>query len=295
MNARIYISPRDLADILQVSESSVKRWADEGRIRATRTLGGHRRIAVSDAIDFVRRSGLPVAFPERLGLRFPPPGASGGAGGESPFLGLLEKGDVSGALRWVMAEHFRGRSLAELADGPIAEAFHVIGEFWKQSPSGILVEHRAVQICGGAIRVIENSLPDPAETAPLALGGAPSDDIYALPSLLLSASLKEVGFRTVNLGPDLPFEALESGLHAYKPSLIWLSFSCRVPAKRREEFEAQLCRLAKEAASWGGRLVFGGREYAAFERAEALPNVRALPTITDLIEFVSPAKAKAKG
>ncbi|MEO7732315.1 MAG: helix-turn-helix domain-containing protein, partial [Kofleriaceae bacterium] len=62
------LSPHDLAAALGVSESSLKRWIDAGRIRATRTEGGHRRVSIADALAFVRETHAPVARPELLGL-----------------------------------------------------------------------------------------------------------------------------------------------------------------------------------------------------------------------------------
>ena len=38
------LSPKELADAIGVSESSIKRWVDNGEIQATKTSGGHRRI-----------------------------------------------------------------------------------------------------------------------------------------------------------------------------------------------------------------------------------------------------------
>jgi MerR family transcriptional regulator, light-induced transcriptional regulator len=52
-----HLSPKALAAAIGVSESSLKRWADEGRLAAERTAGGHRRIAVAEAVRFVRRRG----------------------------------------------------------------------------------------------------------------------------------------------------------------------------------------------------------------------------------------------
>ena len=51
-----------------VSESTLKRWADGGRLRFTKTAGGHRRISVPEAVRFARRSRLPIVDPELLGL-----------------------------------------------------------------------------------------------------------------------------------------------------------------------------------------------------------------------------------
>ena len=62
------LSPKDLADAIGVSESSLKRWTDAGRIRASRTDGGHRRIALEDAVRFIREAGVPVVRPELLGM-----------------------------------------------------------------------------------------------------------------------------------------------------------------------------------------------------------------------------------
>jgi excisionase family DNA binding protein len=51
------LSPRELAAAVGVSESSLKRWADEGRVKVARTAGGHRRIELAEAVRFIRQSG----------------------------------------------------------------------------------------------------------------------------------------------------------------------------------------------------------------------------------------------
>ncbi|MEO6025381.1 MAG: helix-turn-helix domain-containing protein, partial [Candidatus Binatia bacterium] len=62
------LSTRSLAHALGVSESSIKRWVDDGTIRSARTVGGHRRIPRVDAIRFVRATRASVVHPEILGL-----------------------------------------------------------------------------------------------------------------------------------------------------------------------------------------------------------------------------------
>jgi diguanylate cyclase (GGDEF)-like protein/excisionase family DNA binding protein len=47
-SARPTVTMREAADALAVSPSTVRRWADEGRLNAVRTKGGHRRFAVDD-------------------------------------------------------------------------------------------------------------------------------------------------------------------------------------------------------------------------------------------------------
>jgi PAS domain S-box-containing protein/excisionase family DNA binding protein len=56
------------ADALHISPSTLRRWADDGRIMSVRTVGGHRRIPVSE----VHRHLKPDAFGPRPELRDEP-------------------------------------------------------------------------------------------------------------------------------------------------------------------------------------------------------------------------------
>src|SRR5215212_8889541 len=62
------LTPKDLADAVGVSESSMRRWIDSGRLRTTRTAGGHRRVEFVEAVRFIRESGTPLVRAEILGL-----------------------------------------------------------------------------------------------------------------------------------------------------------------------------------------------------------------------------------
>jgi excisionase family DNA binding protein len=49
-----------VARMLGVSVSSVAKWIDEGKLKAGRTPGGHRRIEAEDLVAFLRHQKLPV-------------------------------------------------------------------------------------------------------------------------------------------------------------------------------------------------------------------------------------------
>lgn len=42
-----YVAAQGAADILHVSSKTISRWAQEGKLSFTRTLGGHRRYDVA--------------------------------------------------------------------------------------------------------------------------------------------------------------------------------------------------------------------------------------------------------
>ena len=52
-----FLTPGQVARILHVSPQTVNRWANEGRIPCTLTLGGHRRFRRGDVEAAVRQAG----------------------------------------------------------------------------------------------------------------------------------------------------------------------------------------------------------------------------------------------
>ena len=62
------VTPKQVAQAIDVSESSLKRWADEGLLLVSKTAGGHRRISITAAIRFIRERQLELVRPDILGL-----------------------------------------------------------------------------------------------------------------------------------------------------------------------------------------------------------------------------------
>ncbi|MBZ0232385.1 MAG: hypothetical protein K8M05_08535, partial [Deltaproteobacteria bacterium] len=106
------LSPRQLALAIGVSESSLKRWADAGKLHVSRTDGGHRRIAVTEAVRFIRDAGLTVVRPDLLGL----------GGRRRRHAGEAPETDARVIRAQLVGRFLGGESIAALADGPIADA-----------------------------------------------------------------------------------------------------------------------------------------------------------------------------
>jgi len=142
------LTPKDLADAIGTSESSMRRWIDAGKVKMTRTAGGHRRIELNDALRFVREGGFPIVRPDILGvtpLKVPPrvPRESD----DDRLHAALAAGDRALARALLVSWYLGGRSLAALFDGPIRAALTRLGEGWNTQPRCILTEHRATDVC----------------------------------------------------------------------------------------------------------------------------------------------------
>jgi len=156
------LSPKQFASVVGVSESSLKRWADGGRLNVVRTAGGHRRIPVTEAIRFAREANLPIRKPSVLGLPELQTGRASIEADDARLTDLLVeqlKGDAQAARATLMELYLAGRSLAWICDGPLQQAMARIGEIWRHDPRGIYLEHRATDICLQSLRLLRSLIP----------------------------------------------------------------------------------------------------------------------------------------
>jgi excisionase family DNA binding protein len=248
------LSPRQLAHALGVSESSLKRWVDAGKIAAARTDGGHRKIALAEAVRFIRETGAPLAHPELLDMPEIAVAQERALAGDDRLYSYLAAGDTMAARGWLLSRYLAGASIEELGDGPIKEAMHALGELWNHDDGGIFIEHRGTDICLQALAQLRNTF-EPSPNAPIALGGAPEDDPYLLPTFLAATVIASAGMRAVNLGPDTPIAAMQAAVAHHAPKLVWISASSPVPAQQAREIATWIATLPATLT-----VVVGGRE-----------------------------------
>ncbi|MFW5653570.1 MAG: helix-turn-helix domain-containing protein [Planctomycetota bacterium] len=284
---RTYLTPKEVAEAIGVSESSIKRWADTGRIRVNRTAGGHRRISRVEAIRFVRDNHISVIHPALLGM---PDVAS--LGPDLPpdslladqLYEFLESGQRTRARGLVLSLYLQGMDIAEICDGPVREAMHRLGELWLHTDEGIFIEHRATDICIEAIEQLRVTVPPSEEgAAPVALGGAAEHDPYLLPTLMVATVLAGEGYYTVNLGPNTPVMTLRHACTEYRPDIVWLSVSVDdQPAnfvQDLSDFDRHL-----RSAHPSTRLIVGGRGTSGLG-LRSIPRLSVAGSMNDLAEM----------
>ena len=219
------LTPRQAALAVGVSESSVRRWCDTGRLRGQRTAGGHRRIRESDLFAFARDNGIRVSS---QGVR----GARNSGGREASPAELITRARllaISGdnrSLRQLFADYLgEGRSVARLFDQIVAPAMHSIGGAWATGNLNIYEEHRATE----TIRLVLASCKDivvwPEDNAPVALSCALAPDTYCTAPLMTALVLQESGFRNLHLGANTPPSAVQNAIAAAEPALVVISVS----------------------------------------------------------------------
>lgn len=292
------LSPKEMASAIGVSESSLKRWADDGRIRVVRTMGGHRRISLQEAVRFARSSNLPVLRPQVLGLpeveRVRARRDDRGEDAGDLLTRRLLSGNAEESRAIILDLYLSGRSVGHICDEPIRRAMEKVGELWEHDPTGIAVEHRATDICIQSLNVLRYLIEQPGASSesgggaeadqeggeavsvrPRAIGGAPGGDPYLLPSIMATCVLAEAGFEAINLGPDTPLETLALSVSQQRPSVAWLSSS----TEHAHFAKGDLDKLTAAASEAGCEVVVGGRCAPVLKRQ---PGVHVFASMSEL-------------
>jgi methanogenic corrinoid protein MtbC1 len=250
------ISPREAAHAIGVSESSLKRWCDQGLFHTVRTVGGHRKLPIADVLRFVHEHRHPLASPEILGL---PPASLQLPAHMSGSIPILVEALVAGkeplARQIVLDLYLASHSLSAICDNVLSPAFSEIGDRWACQSIDIYQERRSCEICQ-RILFDMRELQRLPESGWQAIGGTIEGDLYALPSTMVELVLRECGFHASSLGNSIPIPSLIRAVEETRPELFWLSVShVREGLDLVREFSA----LSLACARSGTALVVGGR------------------------------------
>lgn len=249
-------SPKHVAQALGVSESSLKRWCDQGLIETIRTAGGHRKVQTGDVIRFARERGLTLVTPELLGL---PPAGSVKELTLITSAELLSDSLLAGneflsrqiVMNLVLSEH----ALSRVLDDVITEAFVRIGDLWACRRADVYQERRGCEIVHKILAEISKS-QTAGSSALTACGGTATGNSYSLQNLMAEIILRDCGYQAMSLGTSIPFDSLVRAVEETRPTLFWLSAAYIAD---EAEFLHGFSKLSSICAEQQSALVIGGR------------------------------------
>jgi len=248
MPKRDGISPRDFAAAIGVSESSVKRWVDQGLLHAVRTAGGHRRITPEEATRWLRHHHLMPVDPERLGWTKEDLGALASPTTQiDTFYRLLSAGRAEDARAFVTRAHLGGMSAAYLADELVAPAMRRIGTLWHASAEGIVIEHRATEIVAHIVKELYGIVLEHGQRqrTVAAVGCTLEGDSHVVAAAWTALTLAELGMHVTNLGAALPTHLLDAAARMVNARLVFLTLSVEPQAEVAEATRSAIARLVE--------------------------------------------------
>lgn len=250
------VSPKQVARAIGVSESSLKRWCDQGLIKTFKTAGGHRKMQISDVMSFIRERDQTLVAPEILELPSTTEGAELGLVRARPLLvEALLSGNEQVARQVVFDLYLAKHPLFVICDQVIAGAFRDIGDRWACNEADAYQERRGCEIMMRILFDLRRR-QKLAPKARLAIGATIEGDFYTLPCTMAELVLREAGWNATSLGMSLPFASMIRAIHETKPKLFWLSVSYIPPST---DFVKEFATLSKACAQMGVALAVGGR------------------------------------
>jgi excisionase family DNA binding protein len=256
ISAEPYLKTQRVAQALEISVSTIKRWVDSGMIQAARTVGKHRLIPFSEALRLAREQGFPQANLEMLsGLATVRPDL-GRDGPVALLERLLREGRAAESKTFIHSLYNSGWVAVALADDLIRPVMERIGHGWMVGSLDVYQEHEATQVVAAAVRDLIDRAGRGERTAPLALGATTEGDPYVLGGLLGELVLLELGWRVRNLGINLPLRSLAHATIQHRPRLIFISASY---LKDEDQFVREYRSFQESAAAVGAAIIVGGQ------------------------------------
>jgi excisionase family DNA binding protein len=285
------LTSREAAQVLGVSEASVKRWADGGLLPMEKTAGGHRRFRPED-LAAVRRTGSfagesPLhrksgVLPRRETRAPPLVPAREDELAEETFRALLDGSDEElSAL--LVSLHLHGLSVGRLADAFLCAAMRRIGDLWHAGELSVAREHVATRTAVVALQRLRASLQGSEEGERIhALCCSVEDDFHELPLRLAALTLEAAGLAVFNLGPSTPFFALAEAVQLFRPGLVCISSTVLLRLDRAAyEYEG----FHKAARRAGAAVVLGGAGFRDVGVRRRLPADLYAESFRQLEEF----------
>lgn len=270
------ITTSEAAAIAGVGVSSIKRWADQERIRVVKTPGGHRRVDRADLRRFLRSlrgsgpssptSGVAPDSPDHVALRAAAP-KSEGLGTPGPptipspngdpgayWADAMLKMDVYELQGLLLSARSRTGSWSAAAD----EAILGLGEMgarWSAGVITVMQEHVASERLSRALATIVSTMPQ-SSLDPVCMLASVGGDLHTLGLSFLQVCLREAGWQSLWVGGATPAGDIAAVAKSGRLDMIALSATKAAPASK--ELPAIAEAVGAACRQSGTRLVLGG-------------------------------------
>ena len=255
------ISTRAVAEVLGVSEATVKRWSDAGTLRCFRTPGGHRKFRLRDVKAFL--------LDHEAEIRTEAPTATATPGltaDQAEARALALSSDVDGLVSLVAKHRLQGTPLARIFDEVFTPAMASIGTDWAQGRLTAAQEHLA---SGAVLEMLARVRPLVERSSRADRGRAIcaclQGEQHAIGIHMVALVLGAAGYRVAMLGANVPTADLALMVAGDSPALLALSASSNA---NPEALRGDLAVVSSAAAASKTKVVVGG---PGFDRLSSLP------------------------
>jgi excisionase family DNA binding protein len=287
---RTILSTADVARLFNVTETTVKRWADEGELKCQKTPGGHRKFEVRQVIEFAEENHFePVAT-----LELPDSDALAGSiriailTRDYPklveaFVHKALSPDTKDLFQFLVYLYEHKIALWEIYDLILRPGMQQIGAKWERGEIEISREHHASAETIEAITKLQTQIYTKPSTGRSALFACLDSEMHEI-GLRTAANLFEAeGWHTYNLGARTPFPSLLATIREVKPHVVCLSLTQQ---ENVPDLPAKIHALSTLVRSLDARLAIGGACIDTVRFDKSLVD-GFLHSAKDLLDFIA--------
>jgi len=226
-----YLNSKEVASIMGVNVSTIKRWTDSGKLDCYQTVGGHRKFLLSHVKNFLKEKinqKLKVNIIQYLNK------------GEKELVQRIDRIDykylrdylfqlslqqsVDSIHDVINSLLIKGEPQYRIYDELILNVLNRIGDLWLNNKLSIADEHTMTETIRNVMyrihsEISKNNVKIPKKVICMTL----TNDEHEIPLVMIQSILDEINIPSTNLGPNIPAPEIESKIQVVNPTHLIIS------------------------------------------------------------------------
>ena len=265
-----YLSSKNVAEILGVNISTLKRWTDNGTLTCTKTAGGHRKFTMQNIRDFHKSQGS-VGKNTDLGIENRDHKKIYNLINKSDYEGLstmladasLESDDLT-VSTIITGMYLKGIKVEDICDKVIEPGSMIVEKALRQGYLSHLETFVSRKMITRATEVLSQNKPNGSYNGKTALCVNFEDNLPDLGVVMSEIILRHSGYNVLNSGSHAELGDIEVIINKKDVDLIVFFLCdmqcCMATVKDNiQQTEDQTKVIAKLAQSLGVKVIFGGQ------------------------------------
>ncbi len=284
-----YLNSKEVAMIMGVHVSTVKRWTDAGKLPCYQTPGGHRKFILRHINEFLaknKKKSKKVNIIELEGIKDRKLIQNIDHGEYEKLLPVFIKqalnADGNRLKTTLTGLYMKQYLLHDIYDALVMPVLESIGDMWANNDISVAEEHLASNTIRNAVHALGETLErkdykDKSYTLSLALSG----DEHDLPLIMTKQILEIKGIPVINCGRNTPANSIKRLLKKFQPDKIIVSLTY---IENKKLARQELDDLLKIASKTHAKIYVGGAGIQ-YINGQQLKNVQLLHSMSDVTQI----------
>ncbi|KAB2926341.1 MAG: helix-turn-helix domain-containing protein [Bacteroidetes bacterium] len=281
----VLFNTNEVANMLQVDKSTVKRWTDEGKLKCFRTPGGHRKFRADDVYSFMSSFNygvstlqvLPQLASDEVIIKRIVQNKEFSVLSSVCFNAAI-KGKKDEILTLFIETYRAGMSVAAAFDHILRPSLKKINDMHASNKISFTEYQLAHNALSSAVVQLQDSVQRSAKNNRVIVCASLEQERNDVESKALVTLFEIDGFTVLNLGTGVSADAVNHLVFRTKPFAVCL-YSC-APADT-EKFVAEVEKVLHATKDTMTRLVVGGKAFEAEAVRENFVGIRICPSFQE--------------